>query len=66
MKVVCVDSSNRPNDFPLSRWITKDEVYTAIGSFKYIPSKEFGGMYECFKTKGLQVQDSDLYHRMRC
>lgn len=29
-RVICVNSSNKPNDIPNTHWIKKDEVYTVI------------------------------------
>ena len=28
MKVICINSSNKPNNIPDSEWIKKDEIYT--------------------------------------
>ena len=30
MKVVCIDSSNKPAKIPVEQWIKKGEVYTVI------------------------------------
>lgn len=29
-KVVCIDSTNRPNEIPVNLWVEKDEVYEVI------------------------------------
>jgi len=34
MKVECIDDSFRPADIPLSKWITKGEVYTELKRYK--------------------------------
>lgn len=30
LKVVCIDDSNKPLDFPINFWVKKDMVYTVI------------------------------------
>jgi len=34
MKVICIDSSSRPNDIPVSKWIVKGQEYTVIKAAK--------------------------------
>jgi len=31
-KVVCIDSNNRPNDIPISKWLVKDDTYTVTNA----------------------------------
>jgi len=42
-KVLCIDDSNRPNEFPSSRWLEKNTIYTVekLG-------KDFAGTYFFF------------------
>lgn len=28
MKVICIDDSNKPSDFPSPKWVKKDQEYT--------------------------------------
>ena len=51
MKVICVDSSNKPNDIPISKWIVKDQEYTVIKAAK-LPIQ--GGIL------GFQLAEIDL------
>ena len=30
MKVLCINSDHKPNDFPSSKWIKKDQEYTVV------------------------------------
>ena len=31
---ICVDSSNRPNDIPVSKWVVKGQEYTVVKAAK--------------------------------
>jgi hypothetical protein len=34
MIVTCIDNSNKPADFPESKWLEKDKDYTVINAFE--------------------------------
>jgi hypothetical protein len=51
MKVECIDSSNRPNDIPISKWVVKGIEYTVIKAAK-LPMQ--GGLL------GFQLAEIDL------
>jgi len=51
MKVECVNSSNRPNDIPTSKWVVKGNEYTVIKAAK-LPMQ--GGLL------GFQLAEIDL------
>ena len=50
MKVTCVNDSNRPSDFPLSKWIVKGEEYTVIDIFYAMPQD-----IECVKLEEINL-----------
>jgi len=36
MKVICIDSSNRPNEVPSDHWVEEGKVYTVIQTDKLL------------------------------
>ena len=38
MKKICVNASNRPSDFPESKWVVEGNEYTIIEQFTAMPA----------------------------
>lgn len=56
-KVICTNSSNRPNDIPTSKWIKKDEEYTVIQmDYMNIQNRILG-----FKLEEINIDDCFPY-----
>lgn len=39
---VCIDDSNRPNDFPLSKWVNEGQEYTIVEATIVLPQGILG------------------------
>jgi hypothetical protein len=50
-RVICVNSSNKPNEIPNSHWIKKGEVYTVIEIKKLVQQN---------KLLGFKLEEIDL------
>jgi hypothetical protein len=51
IKVLCVNSNNKPNEIPNSHWIKKGEIYTVI---------EMKVMNQQNKLMGFKLEEIDL------
>ena len=51
MRVVCINDSDRPNDIPTSKWVTKGQIYTVIKVSKMVMQGNI---------LGVQLQEIDL------
>jgi hypothetical protein len=72
MKVLCIDDSNRPEEVPLSSWVTKGSEYTIINSFTGLNGIEIveiseidikkasGGIYKGFKASRFSHPNTNL------
>jgi hypothetical protein len=36
MKVICIDSTNRPNEIPATHWVEEGKIYTVIQTDKLL------------------------------
>ena len=54
MKVLCVDSKNRPNEVPVSRWVSKDKEYTIVKVCYMVQQDIYGCKLE-------ELNNDDLY-----
>lgn len=52
-KVKCINSKNKPNDIPLSKWVVEGQTYTVIKVAKLLIQ---GGMVG-FKLEELNIDD---------
>lgn len=73
IKVICIDDSNRPPDFPIKDWIKKNQEYTVKHIYKMVLQNMELGIslfeinlnethlpYNCFRLKRFAIHRSCL------
>lgn len=57
-EVICINDQHRPAEFPVSKWIKKDLVYTVIGIKNHVISGGQGFVLNEIDLNGCEPYDS--------